>query len=106
VRRKAKVDDNQPQIVKEVRAVPGFTVTSAAGVGDGFPDLVVGYRHSDDIRITGLYEVKDPEKTPSRRKLTQDQKEWHGKWLGHAKVITTSAEIVNDMRQMARRMEG
>ena len=43
MRRAAKVDANQEQIVQALRAC-GATVQSLAGVGKGVPDLLVGIR--------------------------------------------------------------
>lgn len=43
MRRRARVDDNQAEIVKVLRQL-GATVRPTHTVGDGFPDLVVGWR--------------------------------------------------------------
>jgi hypothetical protein len=48
-----------------------------AGVGKGVPDLLVGFQGK-----TLLMEVKDGRKTPSERRLTEDQVRWHGAWRG------------------------
>lgn len=100
-RRAARVDDNQPSIVDDLRKIPGFTVRSLASVGEGFPDIAVGL-----LGVTGLYEIKDPAKSPSARKLTKDEKKFHTAWTGHARVVETAAEIAVDMRQMAMRIVG
>ena len=76
MRRAAKVDANQEQVVQALRAV-GATVQSLAGVGKGVPDLLVGYQGK-----TLLLEVKDGHKPPSERRLTEDQLAWHGAWRG------------------------
>ena len=76
MRRAAKVDANQQQVVQALRAV-GATVQSLAGVGKGVPDLLVGYQGK-----TLLLEVKDGNKPPSERRLTEDQLAWHGAWRG------------------------
>ena len=62
--RRAKVDDNQPEIVKALRGIGAF-VQSLASVGQGTPDLLVGFRG-----LWHLREVKDGDKPPSARKLT------------------------------------
>jgi len=41
------------------------------------PDLLVGHRGH-----TFLIEVKDGAKSPSKRKLTEDQRDWHTAWQG------------------------
>ena len=76
MRRAAKVDANQEQVVQALRAA-GATVQSLAGVGVGVPDLLVGHQGK-----TILLEVKDGHKPPSARRLTEDQLKWHGAWCG------------------------
>ena len=76
MRRAAKVDANQEQVVQALRAI-GATVQSLAGVGKGVPDLLVGYQGK-----TILFEIKDGRKPPSERRLTEDQLTWHGAWRG------------------------
>lgn len=83
MRRAARVDDNQPQLVKELRQL-GATVEPTHTMGKGFPDLVVGFRG-----VNYLLEVKDPAKSPSRRQLNEDQQKWHARWNGQAAVIET-----------------
>lgn len=86
MRRAAKVDDNQEEIVKALRAV-GATVQTLAAVGKGVPDLLVGYQGK-----TILVEVKDGKKSPSERRLTEDQLKWHGAWNGGPLAIVTDVE--------------
>jgi Holliday junction resolvase len=74
--RAAKIDANHEQVVSALRAA-GASVQSLAGVGKGVPDLLVGFQGK-----TLLMEVKDGRKTPSARRLTEDQLKWHGGWRG------------------------
>ena len=83
VRRAAKVDDNQEQLVYELRQL-GYSVQSIATVGKGCPDLLVGRRNRN-----WLFEVKDPAKWPSARALTKDEVEWHAFWKGQVTTIET-----------------
>ena len=76
MRRAAKIDANQEAVVSALRSA-GATVQSLAAVGDGVPDLLVGYQ-----KQTYLIEVKDGRKTPSQRKLTDAQVKWHENWQG------------------------
>ena len=64
MRRAAKVDANQTEIVKALRQV-GASVQSLAATGKGCPDLLVGIRG-----LNFLIEVKDGAKPRSDRKLT------------------------------------
>ena len=86
MRRAAAVDRNQSEIVAALRAV-GATVQPLHSVGQGCPDLAVGYRG-----VTYLIEIKDGAKPPSKRGLTDPQIEWHGGWKGHVAI----AENVKD----------
>ena len=82
----AKVDANQAEIVKALRAA-GATVQSLAAIGDGVPDLLVGINGR-----TALIEVKDGAKVPSAQRLTPDQLVWHGKWQGGTLATVNSIE--------------
>lgn len=81
---RARVDENQSEIVKALRAV-GASVESLASLGGGCVDLLVGFRG-----VNYLMEVKDGNKSPSRRKLRQDQVAWHGAWRGKTDVVESS----------------
>ncbi len=76
MRRAAKVDRNQAEIVKALRKV-GATVQSLAMVGNGCPDVLVGFRRS-----LSVMEIKDGLLVPSARKLTPKEEEWHRTWQG------------------------
>ena len=86
MRRRAKVDANQAEIVRALRQA-GATVQSLAEIGAGCPDLMVGH-----ARKTALFEVKDGSKPPSERRLTQDQLRWHGTWTGGTLAVVCDVE--------------
>lgn len=86
MRRAAKVDANQGVVVEGLIEV-GATVKSLAAVGNGMPDLLVGYQGR-----TYLLEVKDGSKPPSARKLTPMQIAWHRDWRGGDVAIVTSLD--------------
>jgi len=88
IRRAAKVDANQPEIVAALRKA-GASVTPLHAVGSGFPDLAVGYRGTNH-----LLEVKDGAKPPSARKLTDDEAAWHATWRGSAAVVKDIPEAL------------
>lgn len=66
MRRAAKVDDNQPQIVKALRRSGAFVILTSQ-LKNAF-DLLVIYRG-----IIYIVEVKDGEKVKSKRKLTEGE---------------------------------
>ena len=81
MRRAARIDDNQHEIVDALRAA-GASVQSLASMGRGVPDLLVG-RHG----VNYLMEVKDGSKPPSRRALTLDEANWHLAWNGQVCIV-------------------
>ena len=83
MRRAAKVDDNQAEIVAALRRA-GCSVQSLAGIGKGCPDLLVA-RSGKNF----LLEVKDGRKPPSARRLTPDETAWLESWHGQAAVVTS-----------------
>lgn len=85
MRRAARVDANQEQIVSAMRAC-GATVRVVTQ-GDGLPDLLVGYRG-----YTILMEVKDGRKPPSARKLTEEEEKFFANWTGGMLAIVNSVE--------------
>lgn len=92
----AKIDANQPEIVKALRKV-GATVQTLAAVGKGVPDLLVakgGY--------LCLMEVKDGSKPPSARKLTPDQIKWHGAWASPVYVVTSIDEALEVLKNITQ----
>lgn len=67
----AKVDDNHAELVRLWRGM-GAYVVDCSHVGEGFPDVLICWRG----RLIWA-ELKDGEKSPSRRKLTGDQVVFH-----------------------------
>lgn len=90
-RRAAKVDANQPDIVEGLRAI-GASVQMLHAVGNGCPDLLVGFRG-----VNTLLEVKVPGET-----LNAVQKPWHRDWRGKAHVVWTLLEAIAVVTNNAR----
>lgn len=88
MRRAAKVDANQAEIVEALRRI-GCSVQPLHSVGSGCPDLLVGV---NGLNI--LMEIKDSAKPPSARKLTPDQLIWHDEWRGQVQVVETVEKAV------------
>ncbi len=87
MRRAAKVDRNQSVIIAALRSVPGVSIRSLAGQGNGIPDLICGIHG-----VTYLIEVKDGAKVPSAQKLTPDQQTFVATWTGAPVVVLRSVE--------------
>jgi hypothetical protein len=88
MRRAAKVDANQVEIVKALRSV-GASVQPLHSVGQGCPDLLIGWMGKNL-----LMEIKDGSKVASARKLTVDQLDWHAAWRGNVFVVESAEEAV------------
>lgn len=94
MRRAAKVDDNQRDVVDALRRV-GCSVQSLASAGCGVPDLLVGFRGRNL-----LLEIKDGSKSPSRRTLTTDQEQWHGSWRGQVRVVESVEQAIEIVQEL------
>lgn len=92
--RAKRADRNQPELVEILRKIPGISVAHTHIVGDGFGDLVIGWKGKNF-----LIEVKDPKQPPSRRKLTRDEKKFHEQWKGQIAVAETLEQILNIINQ-------
>lgn len=88
MRRAAKIDANHLEIVAALRKI-GATVKSLAVVGQGCPDLAVGFQG-----FNWLLEIKDAKKPPSARKLTEDEERFHREWRGQVAVVTSVEEAI------------
>jgi len=95
VRRAARIDCNQFEIVQAFRT-GGASVKSLASVGEGCPDLLVGYRGRNH-----LVEVKDGKKFPCERKLTPDQEKFHKEWKVHIYIAESIDDVFNLINQWA-----
>jgi hypothetical protein len=75
-RQAARVDANHSLVVGALRAC-GCEVLSLAAIGRGCPDILAKLPNSSRLLII---EVKDGTKSPSKRKLTPAQVEFHKRW--------------------------
>lgn len=89
---RARVDGNHTDILKGLR-LWGAAAHSTAALGNGFPDIVSSYAGR-----TVLFEVKDPGKPPSARKLTPDEVKFRAGWKGAIYTVLTAAEACEYMR--------
>ena len=92
MRRAARIDNNQENIVSALRMLPGVRVEV------NHHDILVGFRG-----FTMWYEIKNEEqrskKTGKIRKSAKraSQKILDGIWTGHRKYVTSIEEIVADI---------
>ena len=95
MRLKAKRDDNHADVVRALRQL-GCTVQDLASVGDGCPDILVGFRGRNLC-----LEIKDGAKPPSARKLTPEQVVWHHEWRGQVVIVESAEQAVRVVTQPA-----
>ena len=88
MRRAAKIDENQPDIVLALVA-QGWIVQSLAAVGVGCPDLLVGA-----AGINVLLEIKDMDQPPCKRRLNDYQEIWHRRWKGQVATVETAEDAI------------
>lgn len=81
MRRAARVDSNHAE-VKAAFLKLGCSVLDLSAVGQGCPDLLIGYGG-----LSICVEVKDGSKVPSARKLTDAQRDWHLDWTGGVRIV-------------------
>jgi hypothetical protein len=93
VRRAAKVDGNQLEVVEGLRAM-GLYVQSLAMVGEGCPDLLVGAGEHRNV----LLEVKLPGKH-----LNALQKRWHDEYTGTAHVVRSISDAIEIIKYYKNR---
>jgi len=84
----AKVDANQPEIVDALKDI-GCTVLHLHQLGKGAPDILVGFRGNN-----WLFEIKDGNKPPSKRKLTDMEAIFHRDWRGQVAIVKTVDEAI------------
>jgi len=85
MKKRGKIDNNQKVIVDVLRKVPGVTVKSTASLGDGFPDIIVGYREKNY-----LFEIKS-----GKGKLTPMELDFFAGWHGQVDVVTDVMQILD-----------
>jgi Holliday junction resolvase len=87
-----RIDANQNKIVDALRKAGA--VVRIISQGDGIPDLLVGYNG-----FTILMEVKDGDKVPSARKLTEAEQKFFDEWDGGMLVVVNSVEEALEILQ-------
>lgn len=88
MRKRARKDDNHHDIAN-VFIKAGASVLDMSQLGDGAPDIAVGYRNQNIF-----IEIKDGSKPPSKRKLTPDEVEFQQTWQGRYEVVKNTDEAL------------
>lgn len=90
MRRIARKDANHVKVVEQLRKA-GVSVLDIA-VLKNCCDIVCGFRGKNF-----LFEIKDPEKVKSQKRLTPGEEIFHKSWYGQVNVIETADEALKLM---------
>ena len=90
--RKCRTDGNQKQIVEGLRKL-GCTVLHTHTLKKCF-DILVGYRGENYA-----FEIKDPDKPPSKRRLTNGELGFFHSWRGQVDKVETIEQIIKIMKE-------
>lgn len=91
-RRKDKVDENQKEIVKALRKIPGISVEV------GHDDILVGRNGK-----TYWFEIKSPDAVSKKTgkikesEKKDDQKRLEAEWTGHYKIVHSIDQILDEI---------
>jgi hypothetical protein len=85
--RAARVDANQPELVKQIRKL-GYEVLHVHQLKNCF-DILVGARGKNFA-----FEIKDPNQPPSKRRLTPGEKKFFDRWTGQVNKVETIDDII------------
>lgn len=92
MRRAARIDENQKEIVRQLRKIPGMSVQP------GHDDILVGFRGK-----TFWFEIKSGRAVSKRTgevredAIKPSQRELVARWQGHYRIVTTLDEILEDV---------
>lgn len=93
-RRAAKIDKNQPEIVKQLRSIPGVTVQPS------MDDILVGY-----LGKNFWFELKEPDTVSKKTGLIREsaikesQKKLRESWKGHYSIVSSIEEILEQINK-------
>ena len=88
MRKHGRVDDNQKAIIALLRDL-NCSVISTASLGNGFPDIIVGVGGENF-----LFELKNPNKPKSAKKLTEAEQKWHEEWREQVATVENIGQIL------------
>lgn len=87
--RAKRKDANHNEVAAALEAA-GWSVHDTSGLGFGFPDLLVG-RPSFNCVI----EIKDGDKPPSARQLTEAEQRFRNNWSGPYLLVESAEEALH-----------
>lgn len=100
IRRRARIDASQTAIVAELRRI-GATVQSIATVGNGCPDLVVGWAGANYL-IECKSERARAKKTGKIMRADEQHENWQDTWRGQVATVYTPHEALQAIGVLRR----
>lgn len=88
MRRAARIDVNQPELVKQIRQC-GASVLHVHQLKNCF-DILVGFKG-----LNFAFEIKDPNKSESGKRLTEGEQKFFNEWKGQVNKVESIEEILN-----------
>lgn len=85
MRKFGKIDSNQKAIIQRLREIPSLSVVSIASVGNGIPDIIIGYKN-----FNYLIELK----SSSTSKLTEQEIKFVKGWNGNVAVCYNLDQVL------------
>jgi len=95
MRRAARADTNQPDIVRKLRSL-GASIWHTHTIGRGGPDIVVGY-----CGVNVLAEIKRDE----REQLTLAEYKFHATWKGNIVILRGIDDAIGLLDKMRERVK-
>ena len=93
MRRHGKPDANQAEIIEALRGIPECSVLVLSSVGNGCPDVAVGYRG-----FNFFFEIKNPDRSPNENPGPEArQQAFRDRWFGQVQRVTSLKEIITAM---------
>lgn len=89
MRRDAKADANQPEVIAELRRC-GAVVAHTHQLGSGKPDFIVGM-YSQRLKAPALLWV---ELKTDCGKLTRAERKFHREWTGYPVIVARTADEI------------
>jgi len=90
-RTKTRRDGNQAEFCEDMHTI-GATAVDLSSIGGGCPDVLVGW-----YAINWLFELKNPDQPPSKRRPRKTQVEFKHNWKGQYLLVETSEDAMQAM---------
>lgn len=91
MRRSFRKDKNQSSIIRSLKKI-NASVVDASNIGNGFPDLIIGYH-----KKTYLIEIKNKDNWYGKKGGSTSQKTFRTDWKGDQIYVFSSIEEIIEL---------